>query len=68
MPTEAPPPSAAEPMAVHALNADRFFRGDVFGWRDESSPTGFSCGIVTATGPCTVYVRDILPGVMRKPE
>lgn len=51
---------------IHAVNADRFRAGEVFGWADASSPTGLSSGIVVKTGPCVVYVRDIRPGIMQR--
>jgi len=50
---------------VHDLDADRRRRGDVFGWPDVGSPTGFWSGIVVDTGPCSVKVRDIRPGILR---
>lgn len=49
---------------VHALNADQFRVGQLFGWRDESSPTGYLSGFIVETDPKSlrVLVRDIAHG------
>lgn len=49
---------------IQALNADQFRAGSLFGWRDESSPTGFLSGFVVESDPRSlrVLVRDIMPG------
>lgn len=45
----------------HALNSDRFQRGDVFGWHEDNR---LWSGIVEDTGTCSVKVRDVEPGVL----
>jgi hypothetical protein len=44
----------------HTLNEHRFRNGGVFGWWEDGH---LWTGIVEEVGPCSVRVRDILPGV-----
>lgn len=53
-----------ETRRVHALNASEYAEGKVFGWRDDTSPTGFLSGVVVSTGPMFVEVSHIAPAVI----
>jgi hypothetical protein len=52
---------------VHATNANSLHVGGLFGWRDDSSPTGWWSGIVTEVGSMRVHVRDVRPAVVKHP-
>lgn len=47
----------------HALNHDRFQPGSLFGWYESGH---LWTGIVEEIAPCSVKVRDVMPGVMSK--
>lgn len=51
---------------VHATNASSYSWGDIIGWRDDSSPTGYWSGVVQEvdTMALRVRVRHIKPGVL----
>jgi hypothetical protein len=51
----------------HATNAGRFRSGDVFGWRDDRSETGWCSGIVVSSSftALTVTVRDIRAAIIK---
>lgn len=51
---------------VHTTNAERFTRGDLFGWSDDRSETGMCSGIVVESDPrhLRVRVRDIRAAVI----
>lgn len=54
---------------VHCLTTYRYAEGEVIGWMDEKSPTGYLSGIVVRvdhTG-LRVLVRDIRPGIISRP-
>lgn len=61
--------SAEQTETHHATNAGKFRPGDVFGWRDERSETGWCSGIVVSSSfmHLTVTVRDIRAAII-KPE
>jgi hypothetical protein len=46
----------------HALNADRFVRGQVFGWHEDGR---LWTGIIEDIKACSVLVRDVMPGVLK---
>lgn len=43
----------------HTLNPERFMFGGIFGWYEDGQ---LWSGIVEEIGPCSVKVRDVLPG------
>lgn len=49
---------------VHAVDAHKRQPGQVFGWKDETSPTGWLSGVIVKTGPHVVTVESIAPAVV----